>query len=143
MAKIQFKRYSVKKGKRSRFLRECRKEKIFLESGEEIQRGCGFFGLYQTDVGWRCLYCGNYLYQEKPDIKDLWFHFRVGREYWRISASQNKFFINGVPVSGLPDCLPQKFISDLAEPRPPKWFPFFVVYEGYQFKQYLERCWNV
>ncbi len=145
MAKTQIKNIVLKKYKfkRGSSLKECQKETILLESGEEIQKGCGFFGLYRTDVGWRCLYCGNYLYQEKSHLEALWFHFRVGREYWKIYVSQDKIFINGVPVSGLPDPLPRKFISDLSELRPPKWFPYFVSYEGYQFKKYLERYWNV
>jgi len=145
LAKIQIKNYlsrntGIKKRKQ---LKVCLKERILLESGEEILRGCGFSGMVRTDVGWRCLYCGNYLYQEKSPLEALWFHFRVGREYWKISISQDKIFINGVPVSGMPDSLPRKFVSDLSEPCPPKWFPYFVTYEGHQFKEYLERYWNV
>ncbi|MBC8284333.1 MAG: hypothetical protein H8E32_11015 [Nitrospinae bacterium] len=132
-----------KKGKRKKNLKECRKTIFCLENGEEIRRGCGLLGMHRTDVGWRCLYCGNYLYQDKSHLDALWFHFRVGREYWRISVSQDKVYINGVPVSGSPDSLPQKLVSDLAEPRPPKWFPYFVCYEGHQFKKYLEKYWNV
>ncbi len=144
MAKIQIKNILLKRhnAKPKYFLKECRQEKFLLENGEEIQRGCGLLGLYQTDVGWRCLYCGNYLYQEKSPLDVLWFHFRMGREYWKISVSQDKIFINGVPITGLPDSLPRNLISDLSEPRPPKWFPYFVSYEGHQFKKYLEKYWN-
>ena len=145
MAKIQIKNILFKRNnnKQNYNLKECRQEYYYLENGEEIQRGCGLLGLYRTDIGWRCLYCGNYLYKNKLPLDALWFHFRIGREYWRISVSQDKVFINGVPVSGLPDSLPRKFISDLSEPRPPKWFLYFVAYEGHQFKKYLEKCWNV
>ena len=141
MEKIKIRSFKVNKKEKN--LKECLKEKVVLESGEEIKRGCGFTGLYQTEVGWRCLYCGNYLYKGKTNLEAWWFHFRVGREYWRVSVSQDKIFINGIPISGLPDSLPEKLKSDLAESSPPKWFPYFVAYEGHQFTKYFERYWNV
>lgn len=141
MAKIKIK--NNKLHKKEKYLKECFKKKILLESGEEISRGCGLRGLYRTQVGWRCLYCGNYLYQGKIDLEAWWFHFKIGREYWRVSVSQDKMFINGIPISGLPDSLPGRLKSDLTELRPPKWFPYFVAYEGHQFKKYFERYWNV
>ena len=87
MAKIQIKNILFKRNnnKQNYNLKECRQEYYYLENGEEIQRGCGLLGLYRTDIGWRCLYCGNYLYKNKLPLDALWFHFRMGREYWKIS----------------------------------------------------------
>lgn len=145
MAKVQIKNICSfgKKAKGTKNLKECQQKVFCLENGEKIQRGCGLRGLYKTDVGWRCLYCGNYIYENESRLEALWLHFRVGREYWRVSVSQDRVYINGIPVSGLPDSLPRKLVSDLADPRPPKWFPYFVCYEGRQFQKYLEKYWNV
>jgi len=119
--------------------RVCSPVSFVLETGEALQRGCGRKGLYETDVGWHCFYCGNYLYRQEPSLKAMWFHFRVGREYWRAMFSRDNVFINGVPVSGLPDCLPRSLLSDLLEPNPPPWFSYFIFYDGPQFKKYLEN----
>ncbi len=145
MRKIQIKNNFLKhdslEAKNS--LIECRRVKHILESGEEIYRGCGMPGLYRTDVGWRCFYCGNYLYEKRPSLEALWFHFWVGRDYWRILVSQEKVYINGVPISGHPDALPRRLLSDLLEPDPPKWFPYFICYGRTEFNKYLEKYCNV
>lgn len=120
-------------------LKLCLPVNFVLESGETIRRGCGSHGLYKTEVGWHCFYCGNYLYLQKPSIKSLWFHFKVGREYWRTMFSRDRIFINGLPVAGLPDSLPGRLVSDLLEPAPPSWFSYFIFYDGTQFKQYMEN----
>jgi hypothetical protein len=117
----------------------CLPASFELETGEILARGCGKYGLYETDVGLHCFYCGNYLYLQEPSLNAMWFHFRLGREYWRAMYSRDNIFINGVPVTGLVDCLPRCLVSDLVEPNPPPWFPYFIVYDGPQFKRYLEK----
>ena len=140
MAKIRISRsFSVGKSPGKRRLKVCLPASFKLETGETIERGCGKNGLYETDVGWQCIYCGNYLYRPKISLKAMWFHFRVGREYWRVMFSRDNFFINGVPVSGSPDCLPKSLLADLAEPNPPPWFSYFIYYDGPQFEKYLEK----
>ena len=106
-------------------LKLCLPVSYVLETGETLRRGCGRCGLQETDVGWHCFYCGNYLYRSEPSLKALWFHFRVGREYWRTMFSRDKIFINGVPVTGSPDSLPRSLSSDLLEPNPPVLVFFF------------------
>lgn len=117
----------------------CAPVSFVLETGETLRRGCDRHGLYETDVGWHCLYCGNYLYRSEPTLAAMWFHFRVGREYWKAMFSRDKIFINGVPVTGLPDSLPRRLVADLLEPNPPAWFSYFIFYDGPQFKKYLEN----
>jgi hypothetical protein len=138
--KIRISRSSVgDKSSEKKRLKVCLPVSFELETGKILQRGCGKKKLYETDVGWHCLYCGNYLYRREPSLKAMWFHFRVGREYWRAMFSLDNVFINGVPVSGLPDCLPRRLISDRLEPNPPPWFSYFIFYDGPQFKKYLEN----
>ena len=57
----------------------------------------------------------------------LWFHLRIGRKYWKISVSQDKFFIKGALITSLPKILPRKFIDDLPDRRPLKWFSFVKI----------------
>ncbi len=120
-------------------LKLCLPATFVLETGETLYRGCDRKGMYETDMGWHCLYCGNYLYRSRPTLDAMWFHFRVGRDYWRTMFSRDNIFINGVPVTGLPDSLPRSLVSDLLEPSPPPWFSYFIFYDGPQFKKYLER----
>lgn len=124
------------KEKSSRWL-ECRVRVISLESGETVKRGCGRKGLIATDVGWHCFYCGNYIYQPEPSLDALWFHFRIAREYWRTMSRGEKNFINGILVSGAPDFLPRRLLSDLAETNPPKWFRYYLTFDEEQFETYL------
>jgi hypothetical protein len=98
----------------------------------------GQTGLMPDEVGWSCFYCGNYIFRPAPSLHDLWFHFKVGREYWRAMSLGGDNFINGVPVSGLPDSLPRRLWGDLTETRPPKWFKYYIVYDEEQFQKYLE-----
>ncbi len=120
----------------------CQVRHIALDNGETLKRGCGRVGLMPSDVGWRCFYCGNYVYRNDPPLDALWFHFKTGREYWRPMSREGKHFINGVPVAGTPDSLPAYLLADLAEPRPPQWFRFFVIFDADQFERYLERRRN-
>jgi hypothetical protein len=136
--KIRITRSCHQKSEKKR-LKFCFPVSYALETGEILQRGCGRNGLHETDVGWHCLYCGNYLYRPEPSLEALWFHFRVGREYWRAMFSQDKIFINGIPVTGLPGGLPKNLTSDLLEPNPPPWFSYFIFYDGPQFAKYLEN----
>lgn len=138
MEKIRITRSCHQKSEQKR-LKFCFPVSYVLETGETLQRGCGRNGLHETDVGWHCLYCGNYLYRPEPSLEALWFHFRVGREYWRAMFSRDKIFINGIPVTGLPDGLPKNLTSDLLEPNPPPWFSYFIFYDGPQFAKYLEN----
>ena len=117
---------------------ECRVRIISLESGETVKRGCGRKGMIPTDVGWHCFYCGNYIYQTKPSLKALWFHFRIAREYWRAMSRGENNFINGVLVSGLPDFLPRRLLADLSEANPPKWFLYYLTFDEEQFQTYLK-----
>ena len=123
-------------------LKLCLPVSYELETGETLRRGCGRSGLQETEVGWHCLYCGNYLYRREPSLKALWFHFKLGREYWKAMFSWDKIFINGVPVTGLPDSLPRRLFSDLLEPNPPAWFSYFIFFDGPQFIKYLETYNN-
>lgn len=116
----------------------CEVRGIELENGETVKRGCGQIGLVPDEVGWSCFYCGNYIFRSAPSLYDLWFHFKVGREYWRAMSLGGDNFINGVPVAGLPDSLPRRLWGDLTETRPPKWFKYYVAYDEEQFQKYLE-----
>ena len=118
--------------------RICEVRIIPLENGETVKRGCGRTGMIPSEVGWSCFYCGNYVYRPDPPISALWFHFKVGREYWRAMSQGGRNFINGVPVSGTPDSLPRRLWADLAEARPPKWFRYYILFDEEQFQKYLE-----
>lgn len=116
----------------------CQVRHIVLDNGETLKRGCGRVGLMPSDVGWRCFYCGNYVYRNDPPLAALWFHFRAGREYWRGMIREGRHFINGVPVTGSSDCLPADLLADLVESSPPRWFRYFVIFDADQFERYLE-----
>jgi hypothetical protein len=116
----------------------CEVRVILLENGETVKRGCGQAGLMPGAVGWSCFYCGNYVFRLAPSLYALWFHFKMGREYWRAMSRGGDNFINGVPVSGLPDSLPRRLWGDLSETRPPKWFKYYVAFDEAQFQKYLE-----
>jgi len=116
----------------------CQVHSIPLDNGETLKRGCGRIGLIPSDVGWRCFYCGNYVYRADPPVEALWFHFRVAREYWRAMSRGDQHFVNGVPVSGLADSLPSCLRADLGEPSPPVWFRYFLIFDEQQFTHYLE-----
>ncbi len=117
----------------------CEVRIIPLENGETVKRGCGCTGMMPSEVGWSCFYCGNYVYRADPTLSALWFHFKVGREYWRAMSQGGRNFINGVPVTGFPDSLPRRLLADLANARPPKWFPYYMVLDEDQFQKYLEE----
>ena len=117
----------------------CKVRIIPLENGETVKRGCGRTGMMPSEVGWSCFYCGNYVYRPAPTLSALWFHFKVGREYWRAMSQGGRNFINGVPVSGFADSLPRRLWADLKEARPPKWFKYYIVFDEDQFQKYLEE----
>lgn len=111
---------------------------IKLETGEKLKRGCGNRGMVPCDIGWRCLYCGNLRYEPQVPVRSLWFHFKIAREYWRIMHCDSVSYVNGVPVHGEVDPIPRFLRADLEERHPPKWFPYFLIYDERQFKHYLE-----
>ncbi len=117
----------------------CEVRIIPLENGETVKRGCGRIGMMPSEVGWSCFYCGNYVYRPAPTLSALWFHFKVGREYWRAMSQGGRNFINGVPVSGFADSLPRRLWADLTEARPPKWFKYYIVFDEDQFQKYLQE----
>lgn len=121
-----------------RFLKRCRPIVTTLETGENLRRGCGHRGLMEFGSGWKCFYCGNIIYKNGADLDELWFHFRLGREYWRIKTLLGRDFINGIPVSGQSDSVPAQLWPDLGELRPPKWFPYFLASGDEEFQQYLK-----
>jgi hypothetical protein len=116
----------------------CKVRVIPLENGETVKRGCGRTGLRPSEVGWSCFYCGNYVFRADPSLSALWFHFKVGREYWRAMSQGGRNFINGVPVSGFSDSLPRRLWADLLDASPPKWFPYYMGLDEDQFQKYLE-----
>ncbi len=120
-------------------LKICRPEEITLQTGERLKRGCGKQGLYRFDGGWRCFYCGRYLYESGSSLTALWFHFRLAREYWRIQSANGRDFINGVPVPGVPDPLPHCLQRDLSDPEPPAWFSVFVEVDEEGFKHFMKK----
>ncbi len=139
-------RINIKKKRKSREAKSpsfgrgrCKIVLNTLETGETVKRGCGSVGLVPCDVGWRCLYCGNFLYHSDANLSALWFHFKIAREYWRPMNLQNVDFINGIPVTGPVDSLPRFLLGDLDETQPPKWFPYYILYDEKQFQEYLER----
>jgi len=109
-----------------------------LETGESLRRGCGRFGLVANEVGWRCFYCGNYVYQAGPDLDSLWFHFKFAREYWLATHRAGINYVNGIPVDGVADPLPRRLRAYLSETRPPKWFVHYLAGDEDQFRRYLE-----
>ncbi len=117
----------------------CRVEQVILQSGERLKRGCGKAGLFRFDGGWRCFYCGRYLYETRATLAAMWFHFRLARDYWRIQCANGRDYINGVPVPGMPDPLPQSLQGDLLDPDPPAWFSVFVEVDEEGFKRYLKN----
>lgn len=126
------------KSRRKTSRRKCKRFIITLETGEKIKRGCGQFGLIPNEAGWRCFYCGNFIYEKKLSLESAWFHFKIAREYWRPSIVEGRGYINGIPVAGSPDPLPRRLLGDLVETRPPRWFPYFMLYNEEQFNRYLE-----
>ncbi len=117
----------------------CRPKSIVLENGEKLKRGCGRVGLIPDAVGWKCFYCGNFVYQKQIPLDVLWFHFKTAREYWRVMSRQDKNFVNGVPVAGPADALPSALKRDLMEVHPPQWFLYFVLQDESEFQHYLQR----
>lgn len=81
-----------------------------LGNGETIKRGCGVFGMEMVDIGWRCIYCGNYIYCSDVQLQELWSHFKTGREYWRPLFVDGRDFINGIPISGFAEDLPVRLL---------------------------------
>lgn len=120
-------------------LERCRITLVTLDSGEILKKGCGRRGLVSFEGGWKCFYCGRYQYTEGPSLEELWFHFRLGREYWRVQSSAGREYVNGVPVSGPGDVLPAGWVRDLADPKPPDWFRAYVQCDETQFNQYLQH----
>lgn len=121
-----------------RRLKRCRAIITTLETGENLRRGCGHRGLMEFGPGWKCFYCGNIIYKNGADLEELWFHFRMGREYWRIKTLLGRDFINGIPVTGRGDSIPAQLWPDLEESRPPKWFPHFLSSGEEEFQKYLK-----
>jgi len=119
-------------------LKRCPVTLVTLDSGEILKKGCGRRGLTPFEAGWKCFYCGNYQYAPASGLDDLWFHFRTGREYWRVQSSAGREYVNGVPVAGAGDALPAGWMRDLADPRPPEWFRVYVQCDERQFNQYLQ-----
>lgn len=115
----------------------CRVHIVTLASGETLKRGCGRRGLMEFGAGWRCFYCGNYLYKTGPTLRSLWFHFRLARDYWRIKNFQGHDFVNGIPVTGAAEPLPHTLLKDLVEPDPPEWFEHYLSANEEEFKKYL------
>ncbi len=121
----------------SRRLFQCPVVVITLANGEVLKRGCGRSGMSEFGACLRCLYCGNYLYKKSSSLESMWFHFRWAREFWKSHNTHGRDFVNGVPVSGKPETLPSACISDLAESRPPRWFPYYLKYSDREFRDYM------
>jgi len=117
----------------------CPRIVFHLDSGEVVKRGCGMRGLFPMEGGWRCFYCGHYLYDPTPQPESMWFHFRWAREFWRVQNDRGRDFVNGMPVAGRGDTLPVRLVRDLAEKDPPEWFHQFLVMEEKEFTQYLDQ----
>lgn len=107
-----------------------------LETGEMIKRGCGLRGLEARETGWRCFYCGNFIFHGGLDLSELWLHFKVGREYWRMIYIDGMDYINGIPFVGRD--LPGRLLADLREVKPPRWFAYYLIYDEQDFKRYVE-----
>ena len=135
MKKLKLVRMSTKKAAPG--LRRCPVAVIALASGENIKRGCGRSGMVEFGACLRCLYCGNYLYKKSSSLESMWFHFRWAREFWRIHNTHGRDFVNGVPVLGKAETLPSSCLPDLAESKPPRWFPYFLKYSDEEFRKYM------
>jgi len=135
MKKLKLVRISEKKA--TPCLIRCPVVVITLASGEVLKRGCGRSGMSEFGACLRCLYCGNYLYKKTPSLESMWFHFRWAREFWRPHITQGRDFVNGVPVTGKAETLPSSCLSDLAESKPPRWFPYFLKYSDQEFRDYM------
>ncbi len=120
-------------------MRRCPVTAVTLESGEILKRGCGRRGLVAFDAGWKCFYCGNVLYREAATVESMWFHFRLGREYWRAHSTAGREFINGIAVNGQAEGLPSECMRDLNEPNPPDWFYKFVEDDETPFDEILNQ----
>ena len=116
---------------------QCPVVVVTLSNGEVLKRGCGRSGMSEFGACLRCLYCGNYLYKKSPSLESMWFHFRWARDFWRIHNTHGRDFVNGVPVTGKAESLLSAGVSDLAESRPPKWFPYFLKYSDREFREYM------
>ncbi len=124
-------------GKLTKRLYRCPVVVVTLDGGEAIKRGCGRSGMSEFDAFLRCLYCGNYLYKKVSSLKSMWFHFRWSREFWKIHNKHGRDFVNGVPVTGNAESLPPSFLPDLAEPNPPRWFPYYLKLSDQEFQEYI------
>ncbi|QPJ64574.1 MAG: hypothetical protein G3M78_03855 [Candidatus Nitrohelix vancouverensis] len=140
MRKLSLRRIPQNRG--GAHLTECRIVVRKLESGEMLKRGCGQCGMIVASGGWRCLYCGNFCYQSQPDLQTLWFHFKLSREFWRVSLQRDQVYINGFPVESPADSLPGFLRGDLSEVQPPDWFREYVLGDEYQFRNFLEHSYH-
>ncbi|MBI4384139.1 MAG: hypothetical protein HY579_08920 [Nitrospinae bacterium] len=120
-------------------LRRCPVAMTTLSTGEIVKRGCGEKGLERVAAGWRCFYCGNYIYLQRPDLRELWSHFKTGREYWRTLRVAGQEFVNGILVYGDAQGLPAGLTADLVEILPPGWFAYYLVCDEKQFDRYLDQ----
>ncbi len=120
-------------------LRRCPVAATALSTGEIVKRGCGGKGMERVAAGWRCFYCGNYIYHPRPDLRELWSHFKSGREYWRVLHVAGWEFVNGVSVHGNAQGLPGELTADLMEVVPPGWFAYYLVCDEKQFDWYLRQ----
>jgi hypothetical protein len=135
MKKLKLVRISEKKA--APRLMRCPVVVLTLANGEVIKRGCGRSGMSEFEACLRCLYCGNYLYKKTPSLESMWFHFRWAKEFWRIHNTHGRDFVNGIPVMGKAETLPSSCLADLAESRPPRWFPHFLKYSDQEFREYM------
>jgi len=110
-----------------------------METGEKLKRGCGGLSMIADEVGGHCLYCGNFYYRKKIPLEVLWFHFKISREYWSVRRGPELEYINGFPVDGTADPLPNKLRTDLDEILPPEWFAYFMSSDEEQFNKYLNK----
>lgn len=135
MKKLKLVKVSIKKSATRLF--RCPVVVISLANGEVVKRGCGRSGMSEFDAFLRCLYCGNYLYKKAASLESMWFHFRWAREFWKVHSNQGRDFVNGVPVTGKAETLPPSCLPDLAESRPPQWFPHFLTSNDQEFREYM------
>ncbi len=135
MKKLKLVKTSGKKATQRLF--RCPVVVLTLANGEVVKRGCGRAGMSEFDACLRCLYCGNYLYKKAPSLESMWFHFRWAREFWRIHNNHGRDFVNGIPVMGKAETLPSSCLPDLAESKPPWWFPYFLKYSDQEFREYM------
>ena len=135
MRKLKLVKTGKKKMAQQLFL--CPVVTLTLANGEVLKRGCGRSGMSEFGACFRCLYCGNYLYKKTPSLESMWFHFRWAREFWRAHNNHGRDFVNGVPVAGKAETLPSPCLPDLAEPKPPRWFPYFLKYSDQEFREHM------